>query len=58
MELPRFGGHLNAWDLPAGVRARGRLILEGWQAWAAERHRPEDGFPGLPYVSRLCPTPG
>ena len=38
------------WLARPGVQKRGRLILEGWQAWAAERHRPEDRFPSLPYV--------
>ena len=38
------------WLARQGVQARGQQILEGWQAWAAERHRPEGGFPGLPYV--------
>ena len=33
-----------------GVKERGRLIFAGWQAWAAERHRPENLFPGLAYV--------
>ena len=35
---------------PRSACRRGQLILKGWQAWATERHRPEDGFPGLPYV--------
>ncbi len=38
------------WLVRPGVQNRGRRLLEGWQAWAAERHRPEDGFPGLAYV--------
>ena len=38
------------WLARPGVRDRGRQLLEGWRAWAAERHRPEDGFPGLAYV--------
>ena len=38
------------WLARPGVQERGQLILKGWQAWAEERHRPEDGFPGLPYV--------
>ena len=38
------------WLTRVGVQARGKLILEGWQTWAKERHRPEEGFPGLPYV--------
>ena len=38
------------WLARPGVRDRGRQLLEGWRAWAAERRRPEDGFPGLAYV--------
>ena len=38
------------WLARPGVKERGRLIFAGWQAWAAERHRPENRFPGLPYV--------
>ena len=38
------------WLARPGVRARGRRIEAGWKTWAAERHRAEDGFPGLPYV--------
>ena len=38
------------WLARPGVRARGQVIHEGWRAWAAERRRPEDGFPGLPWV--------
>ena len=38
------------WLARPGVRDRGRELLEGWRTWAAERHRPEDGFPGLAYV--------
>ena len=38
------------WLARPGVKERGRLIFAGWQAWAAERHRPESLFPGLPYV--------
>ena len=38
------------WAARRGVQARGRLILDGWQAWAEERHRPTDAFPGLAYV--------
>ena len=38
------------WLARPGVRDRGRQLLEGWRAWAAERHRPADGFPGLAYV--------
>ena len=32
------------------VQAHGQKIEAGWQAWAEQRHRPGDGFPGLPYV--------
>ena len=38
------------WLARPGVQDRGRQLLEGWRTWAAERHRPEDGFPGLAYV--------
>ena len=38
------------WLARSGVQERGRQLLEGWRAWAAERHRPEGGFPGLAYV--------
>ena len=38
------------WLERPGVQDRGRQFLESWRTWAAERHRPEDGFPGLSYV--------
>lgn len=38
------------WLKRSGVQVRGRQLLEGWRTWAEERHRPEDGFPGLAYV--------
>lgn len=38
------------WLSRPGVQARGQEILAGWTAWAAERGRKVDGFPGLPYV--------
>ena len=41
---------IERWLARPGVRERGRVINEGWRAWAAERQRPEDGFPGLAYV--------
>ena len=41
---------MEKWLARPGVQDRGRRLLEGWRAWAAERHRPEDGFPGLAYV--------
>ena len=41
---------VESWLARPGVRGRGRRLQEGWRAWAAERHRPEDGFPGLAYV--------
>ena len=41
---------IEEWLARPGTRERGQRILEGWQAWASERHRPQDGFPGLPYV--------
>ena len=41
---------IKRWLARPGVQARGKVLLEGWQTWAVERHRPKDGFPGLPYV--------
>ncbi len=41
---------IRKWLAEPGVRERGRRIEEGWRAWARERRRPQDGFPGLPYV--------
>ena len=38
------------WLASPGVRERGRRIEAGWKTWAGERQRPEEGFPGLPYV--------
>ena len=38
------------WLSRPGVQARGQKILAGWNAWAAERGRKAEGFPGLPYV--------
>ncbi len=38
------------WLTRPGVIARGRRIESGWRAWAQERKRPQEGFPGLPYV--------
>ena len=38
------------WLTRPGVRDRQRAIEGGWRAWASERRRPADGFPGLPYV--------
>ena len=43
-------GEVESWLARPGVRDRGRRLQEGWRTWAAERHRPEDGFPGLAYV--------
>ena len=43
-------GAIERWLARPGVRARGRKIEAGWRTWAKERNRPEDGFPGLPYV--------
>ena len=44
------GDAIARWLARPGVRARGQKIEAGWRAWAKERHRPEAGFPGLPYV--------
>ena len=41
---------VDRWVKRPGVQARGLQIYEGWKAWARERHRSEDDFPGLPYV--------
>ena len=38
------------WLERSGVRERGRRLEQGWRTWAEERGRPQDGFPGLPYV--------
>ncbi len=41
---------MERWLARPSVQDRGQQLLEGWCAWAAERHRPEGGFPGLAYV--------
>ena len=38
------------WLERSGVRERGRRLQNGWRTWAQEHGRPQDGFPGLPYV--------
>lgn len=38
------------WLTRPGVQTRGQQIETAWKAWATERHRPEEGFPGLPYM--------
>ena len=38
------------WLARPGVHERGRRLEDGWRAWAAERRRPGDGFPGLAFV--------
>ena len=38
------------WLARSEVQERGRQIEAGWKTWARERQRPEEGFPGLPYV--------
>ena len=38
------------WLQRTEVQARGRELERAWRAWAAERHRGKDAFPGLPYV--------
>ena len=46
-----FGaGAVADWLARPGVKKRGRQLVKGWRSWAAERNRPEDGFPGLAYV--------
>ena len=41
---------IERWLARPEVLARGQRIEAGWRAWAKERRRPEEGFPGLPYV--------
>ena len=41
---------VEGWLARLGVRERGRRVEAGWKTWAGERQRPEEGFPGLPYV--------
>ena len=38
------------WLSRSDVQGRGRQIESGWKAWAKERHRNEENFPGLPYI--------
>ena len=38
------------WLSRSEVLERGRIIESGWRQWCKERNRPDDGFPGLPYV--------
>jgi len=38
------------WLERSEVRKRGRRLENAWRAWANERQRPQDEFPGLPYV--------
>ena len=38
------------WLARPGVKARGEKVQAGWKAWASERQRREEVFPGLPYV--------
>ena len=46
-----FGARsVTGWLERPAVRERGRRLENAWQAWAVERGRPRDGFPGLPYV--------
>ena len=44
------GEEIERWLARPEVRARGQKIEVGWRAWARAHHRPEAGFPGLPYV--------
>lgn len=41
---------IDRWLGRPGVQARARQIDAGWTAWARERRRPDDDFPGLPYM--------
>ncbi len=41
---------VKAWLKRPGVQARGRMIFDGWKIWAKEHQRPEEDFPGFPYV--------
>ncbi len=41
---------VKSWLDRPGVQARGQRIHNGWKVWAAERKRPENTFPGLPYM--------
>ena len=41
---------IERWRAQAGVRARGDVLEAAWRAWAAERPRRKDEFPGVPYV--------
>lgn len=41
---------MTRWLERSEVRKRGRRLENAWRAWANERQRPQDEFPGLPYV--------
>ena len=41
---------IEEWLTRPGVLTHGLRIVAGWNAWAGERHRPIEHFPGLPYV--------
>ena len=41
---------IESWLSRTDVQERGRQIENGWKAWAKERHRKEEDFPGLPYT--------
>ena len=41
---------IEEWSARPGVRDRAARIEAGWKVWARERQRPEEDFPGLPYV--------
>ena len=46
-----FKAHgIHEWLSRAGVQERGRQIENGWKAWAKERNRKAEDFPGLPSV--------
>jgi hypothetical protein len=39
-----------AWQQQAAIRARGRALLAGFDAWKAEHAESKRKFPGLPYI--------
>ena len=41
---------IERWLTRPEALARGQRIEAGWGVWAKERRRPEEGFPGMPYV--------
>ncbi|MDE2998165.1 MAG: DUF1998 domain-containing protein [Gemmatimonadota bacterium] len=43
---------IEKWVERPEVQTHGRKIEVGWQAWAEQRHRNRDVFPGLPFIMR------